>query len=60
MSGFAQHEVLDLATLTWSRLPDLPQARHGLVSAAVDGRWYVMGGGAPSGSPYVNVDAYTP
>ncbi len=40
-----QHEVLDLATMTWSRAPDLPTKRHGLASAVVDGRWYVIGGG---------------
>jgi hypothetical protein len=43
-----------------ARLPDLPQARHGIVSAAVDGRWSVIGGGSPTGSAYVNVDVFTP
>ncbi len=43
------HERLDLESMTWSTLPALPTARHGTGSAAVDGRWYVIGGGPEIG-----------
>jgi hypothetical protein len=45
MSTYPDHETLDLATMTWSRGPDMLTKRHGLASAVVDGRWYVVGGG---------------
>ncbi len=31
-------------------MADLPTARHGLASAVVDDRWYVLGGGAKAGA----------
>ena len=35
--------------MTWSSAPDLPTKRHGLASAVLDGRWYVIGGGRAAG-----------
>ena len=52
--------IYDPATDTWTRGPDLPTARSGLVSAGMDGRSVVMGGGSPSGSAYINVEVLTP
>ena len=60
-STFPQHEALDLATMTWSRGPDLPTKRHGLASAVVDGRWYVIDGGRSAGTSISDlVEIYTP
>ncbi|MCI0394741.1 MAG: galactose oxidase [Chloroflexi bacterium] len=42
---FAQHEVFDPTTNTWQATAPLPTSRHGLASAVVDGRLYVVGGG---------------
>jgi N-acetylneuraminic acid mutarotase len=61
MSTYAEHEVLDLTTMTWSKGPDLPTKRHGLASAVVDGRWYVIGGGRAAGLSVSDiVEIYTP
>ena len=68
MSGartFDQHEAYSPATDTWATLPALPTARHGLASAAVAGRWYVLGGGAQAGGATYNtltnlVEVFTP
>jgi hypothetical protein len=38
-----------LATMTWSKGPDLPTKRLGLASAVADGRRYVIGGGRAAG-----------
>ncbi|MDQ3128652.1 MAG: hypothetical protein M3Q66_09405 [Chloroflexota bacterium] len=43
--GQDSRKIFDLATMSWSRGPDLPTKRHGLASAVVDGRWYLIGGG---------------
>jgi N-acetylneuraminic acid mutarotase len=37
-------EVYDPAAGQWARLGEMPAPRHGLASAAVEGRWYVIGG----------------
>jgi hypothetical protein len=61
MSTYAEHEVLDLATMTGSVGPDLPTKRHGLASAVVDGRWYVIGGGRAAGLSVTDiVEIFTP
>lgn len=43
------HERLELESMTWSTLPALPTARHGIGSAVVGGRWYVIAGGTEVG-----------
>jgi hypothetical protein len=47
---FGEHEAYDPTTATWTALASLPTPRHGLASAVVGGRWYVMGGGARAGA----------
>jgi hypothetical protein len=55
------HEVLDLASMTWSDRSDLPTPRHGVGSAVVDDRWFVIGGGREVGlSTSDVVEAWTP
>ena len=44
------HEVYDPAAGAWSRDAALPTARHGLASAVVARRWYVIGGGTKAGA----------
>ena len=41
----------DVVTKRWSRLPDLPTARHGLGVVALGGRVYTVGGGPTPGLP---------
>lgn len=49
-------EVYDTSTGEWSRLGNLPTARHGLASAVLDGRWYVVGGATkPTAGTFVSV-----
>lgn len=59
---FAQHEVYNPATDSWTTYPPLPTSRHGLTSVTVDGKWFVIGGGTKavaqtliSASPLVEV-----
>jgi hypothetical protein len=47
---FGEHEVYDPTTARWTALADLPTPRHGLASAVVSGRWYVIGGGTRAGA----------
>jgi hypothetical protein len=47
---FGEHEAYDPSSKAWSTLADLPTPRHGLASATVGGRWYVIGGGAKAGA----------
>ena len=55
------HEVLDLDAMAWSAAPDLPTPRHGVASAVVDDRWYVIGGGRDVGlSTSDVVEVWTP
>jgi hypothetical protein len=42
--------VYDPTTARWTALADLPTPRHGLASAVVSGRWYVIGGGTRAGA----------
>ena len=44
MTVINAHQVLDLATMTWELWPELPGARHGVTSQAVNGQWIVIGG----------------
>jgi hypothetical protein len=46
---FAEHEVFDPASVTWSAAPPLPTPRHGLAAQVVDGRLYVIAGGETPG-----------
>ena len=48
---FGEHEAYDPATAKWTALASLPTPRHGLASAVVSGRWYVIGGGAAARLP---------
>jgi hypothetical protein len=58
---FAQHDVLDLATLMWSAAPPLARGRHGLASGVIAGRWYVAAGGAnPDLAVSDQLDVFTP
>ena len=58
---FAQVEAYDPARDTWSTLPPLPTARHGLAAAAVDGRIYAIAGGPrPGGTRSDANEAYGP
>jgi N-acetylneuraminic acid mutarotase len=41
---YAQLEVLDTMTGSWSSLPPMPSPRHGMGAAAIDGVVYVPGG----------------
>jgi hypothetical protein len=47
---FGEHEAYDPTTATWTALASLPTPRHGLASAVVGGRWYVIGGGTRAGA----------
>jgi N-acetylneuraminic acid mutarotase len=63
--AFDTLEVYDTTSRAWSRLPALPGARHGLASAVVDSRWYVIGGASRPTFGTVfsysdRVDVYTP
>ena len=58
---FRSHDVIDLATGTWSEGPPMTRGRHGLGIGAVDGRIYVVGGGPnPDLSTTDRVDVFTP
>jgi N-acetylneuraminic acid mutarotase len=46
---FANHEVYDPATNTWTTATPMPTARHGLASVTVGDRIYVIGGGPKAG-----------
>jgi N-acetylneuraminic acid mutarotase len=55
------HQVLDLKTMTWSEWARPPVSRHGLGSAVVDGRWFVINGGPTADVSVSNwVDILTP
>lgn len=46
---FNRAEFYNPETNTWGRIPDMPTARHGITSASLDGKWYVIGGGMGAG-----------
>lgn len=47
--GSGRLEAYQIATDTWQRLADMPQARHHLMATAHAGVLYVLGGSAPFG-----------
>lgn len=47
-SVYAEVDAYDPATDSWSALPALPVARHGMAAASWDGRFFVMGGATPT------------
>jgi hypothetical protein len=46
---FAEHEVFDPQTNTWTAAPSLPTPRHGLGLAVLDDRLYAIAGGPTAG-----------
>ena len=48
----------DARTKRWSRLPDLPTARHGLGVVGLGGRVYVVGGGPTPGLSVSGANEY--
>jgi hypothetical protein len=59
---FPQHEALDIPTGTWVALPSLARGRHGVASASVGDRWYVIVGSAVAGGANAlnEVSVFTP
>ena len=47
---YGEHEVYDPTTDRWTAGTDLPTPRHGLASAVLGERWYVIGGGTRAGA----------
>lgn len=58
-NGLKTFEVYDLASETWSALPDMPTYRWGRSVVAFEGKIYVFGGRGISNRP-VAVDVYDP
>ena len=58
-NGLKTFEVYDLASETWSTLPDMPTNRWGLSMEAFDGKIYVFGGRGLVNRP-ASVDVYDP
>ena len=59
------HWMLDPLAAKWAPVKSMPTARQGLTSAAINGRWYLIGGGAGDGVLAVftetdTVEVYTP
>ncbi|HIC68020.1 MAG TPA: hypothetical protein EYO90_00660, partial [Candidatus Latescibacteria bacterium] len=42
---FADNEIYDPVADSWTQAPPMPTARHGLAAGAVDGKFYLIGGG---------------
>jgi hypothetical protein len=63
-SGGADHvsqvEEYDPATDTWTRVADIPTARSGVATSAVNGKIYAIGGWVGTGSPISTVEEYEP
>ena len=58
---FGQVEVYDTTKDEWSKLEDMPVARHGWGIAVVEGKIYVPGGGVAAGTaPTDYFDVFTP
>src|SRR5205807_667699 len=53
------NEVYDPATNSWQTRAPLPTARSGIATAVLDGKIFVFGGEAPSGT-FHHVEAYAP
>jgi hypothetical protein len=60
LGGLMQtHEVLDLATRTWTTAPPLPTGRSGIMATVYRGRIHVLGGeGGPA--TFAEHEAYGP
>jgi len=58
-NGLKTFEVYNIATETWSTLPDMPTYRWGLSVVAFDGKIYVFGGRGLVNRPTA-VDVYNP
>lgn len=61
----ATHWMLEPQDTKWRSVKPMPTARQGLTSAAINGRWYLIGGGAGDGMLAVftetdTVEIYTP
>jgi N-acetylneuraminic acid mutarotase len=58
---FNENEAYDPARDIWQRLTPMPTARHGLGSAVVQGRIYVISGGPTPGGSFSDVnEVFTP
>jgi hypothetical protein len=53
---FSENEVYDPVHDTWQRMTPMPTARHGLGSAVVQGRIYVISGGPTPGGSFSDVN----
>ena len=61
MTVMNAHQVLNLATMTWDLWTELPGARHGVTSQAVNGQWIVIGGSPRADMGMTGrVDIFTP
>jgi hypothetical protein len=65
LKTFSAHDIFNPATGQWTTGPKLPSPRQGLVSGAVNGRWFVIGGGVGAGffsvfTPADVVEVYDP
>ena len=58
-NGLKTFEIYDIATETWSTLPDMPTYRWGLSAVAFEGKIYVFGGRGLVNRP-TSVDVYNP
>jgi N-acetylneuraminic acid mutarotase len=58
--GLRTVEVYDPVKDTWARRAQLPEGRHHLMAAALDGRLYVFGGALQDWAPANNTWAYDP
>jgi hypothetical protein len=47
---YGEHEVYDPMAGRWTAGAGLPTPRHGLASAVLGERWYVIGGGTRAGA----------
>jgi N-acetylneuraminic acid mutarotase len=58
--GLRSFQAYDVATDTWFRKKNLPEQRHHAMSAAINGRVYVIGGAQPDWTATNTVWAYDP
>ena len=58
---FPDVEAFDPATNTWTKLPDMPNPKHGVGGAVWDGTLYLCGGGNKQGlNPIAATDIFRP
>jgi N-acetylneuraminic acid mutarotase len=55
---FDEAEAYDPRTDSWTTLPPMPTARHGLGAATVGGRIHVLSGGPEAGLSYSSANEY--